>query len=676
MSRFFRSAGSSSSSSESGSASDSSDDESSAERAGNDADQALANGTALTRVNGSSSDDKHDNRRDILLHALLEEKCMTQARSSSIAQRHGPDSPEVQADAKARYQKLCAQLSPLHLVAAGLEHDDHAMTRQQFRNGLELLSQNEAAKTAVPGSLRKLLTIAGPVSSHPQSSPSAYTGAVQKSLTNSDAAVIFPKQQPLPFFAPALGPLNNTGQLSYQTQAFESRYHREFEELGTLGRGGFGVVYHVRHRLDKQAYAVKKVPLSRSRIQKITHHGQSELDEFLLELKTLARLEHPNIVRYYNGWIEWTDSSSTRQCLSSDGGLSSDNAHGPPAGTMGQPEPSFSQFMPNNRGEEVGVVFENTEPLLSSSISSGADDISTRGRLALRAVSSRGTVATVGDDSVEHLHPVSTRGTVATTVSDDAVETIERSEDPSVSMFSDAEGQDFTEPTLALHVQMSLHPMTLTDFLSPPSLPAPHAAQALSHCFHVSPTASILLAVLDGIDYLHSEGIVHRDIKPANIFLGASVSKRVARGSVDLAHCPDCESEGNITPGAINVRIGDFGLVTALAQDTKVGGSPAIGTALYRPLTPISDASPGLDFYALGIIAFELLHRFGTRMERYEAIQSLKQGEYPRSFNGRVGAVRATQARECIDAMLSRDGATMKTRELRRKLSALQNSIE
>lgn len=41
-----------------------------------------------------------------------------------------------------------------------------------------------------------------------------------------------------------------------------SRYREEFEELGILGRGGYGIVYQCRHRLDGNEYAVKKVPVS------------------------------------------------------------------------------------------------------------------------------------------------------------------------------------------------------------------------------------------------------------------------------------------------------------------------------------------------------------------------------------------------------------------------------
>ena len=52
----------------------------------------------------------------------------------------------------------------------------------------------------------------------------------------------------------------------------------------------------VAHRhLDGIDYAVKKVLLPR---------GEKDRDRVLREVKSLAQLEHINIVRYYNAWIE------------------------------------------------------------------------------------------------------------------------------------------------------------------------------------------------------------------------------------------------------------------------------------------------------------------------------------------------------------------------------------
>lgn len=75
-----------------------------------------------------------------------------------------------------------------------------------------------------------------------------------------------------------------------------------------LGRGGYGLVYRVRHRLDNQLYAVKKVPLNMRRLQQV--RGNVDVEDMLREIRALARLDHPNIVRYFSGWIEWIDISA------------------------------------------------------------------------------------------------------------------------------------------------------------------------------------------------------------------------------------------------------------------------------------------------------------------------------------------------------------------------------
>ena len=50
-----------------------------------------------------------------------------------------------------------------------------------------------------------------------------------------------------------------------QTQVAQtrSRYEREFETIGLLGAGNYGVVYEARNRLDGRRYAVKKILLRR-----------------------------------------------------------------------------------------------------------------------------------------------------------------------------------------------------------------------------------------------------------------------------------------------------------------------------------------------------------------------------------------------------------------------------
>ncbi|KAJ1271678.1 hypothetical protein BS78_06G144600 [Paspalum vaginatum] len=75
-----------------------------------------------------------------------------------------------------------------------------------------------------------------------------------------------------------------------------SRYLNDFEELRSLGQGGFGRVTLCKNKLDGRQYAVKKIRLK---------DRSDQVDEKILrEVATLSRLQHQHVVRYYQAWIE------------------------------------------------------------------------------------------------------------------------------------------------------------------------------------------------------------------------------------------------------------------------------------------------------------------------------------------------------------------------------------
>lgn len=74
------------------------------------------------------------------------------------------------------------------------------------------------------------------------------------------------------------------------------RYKTEYKQLSLIGNGGFGKVYTVQNILDNNSYAIKKIILSSKNI--------TEIKLVLTEIDILSKLEHTNIVRYYNSWIE------------------------------------------------------------------------------------------------------------------------------------------------------------------------------------------------------------------------------------------------------------------------------------------------------------------------------------------------------------------------------------
>ncbi|KAM0940124.1 putative protein kinase PEK-GCN2 family [Dioscorea sansibarensis] len=75
-----------------------------------------------------------------------------------------------------------------------------------------------------------------------------------------------------------------------------SRYLSDFEEVNSLGHGGFGHVVLCKNKLDGRLYAVKKIRLK----DKSPHVN----DKILREVATLSRLQHQHVVRYYQAWYE------------------------------------------------------------------------------------------------------------------------------------------------------------------------------------------------------------------------------------------------------------------------------------------------------------------------------------------------------------------------------------
>ncbi|OMO57620.1 hypothetical protein CCACVL1_25734 [Corchorus capsularis] len=80
-----------------------------------------------------------------------------------------------------------------------------------------------------------------------------------------------------------------------------SRYLNDFEELQSLGQGGFGHVVLCKNKLDGRQYAVKKIRLKDKNLP----------DRILREVATLSRLQHQHVVRYYQAWLETGVPSSS-----------------------------------------------------------------------------------------------------------------------------------------------------------------------------------------------------------------------------------------------------------------------------------------------------------------------------------------------------------------------------
>ncbi|KAJ4315886.1 hypothetical protein N0V94_005714 [Neodidymelliopsis sp. IMI 364377] len=557
-------------------------------------------------------------------------------REAAARLNRDPTDPEAQRQGREAYQRLARQLP------TGI---DSKYASDEFRN--HRTTVQEGINKATANHLNTLSTV-----------PEDTQGLIMHHINGN--AVRSP--QPPPSGFDSLSGLPATAELFLRgyPDLQPDRYVREFAELEIVGKGGYGKVYKVKHRLDGSFYAVKRIAVSPAKLAKVQQHGPQELNSMLEEVRSLAKFDHTNIVRYHNAWLEFNTAPSDALPVPATTLMRDDRLLEDPANFSSSPSDVSHinsrfdkiQFEEPSASSGADIVFEASNTGEAEESRNSVDHLSLRDQLSVRrknrrsSQASQATIATISsgrsrmsavedvsedyDDEVEMIprrHMPSSQD--ATTDLSESM--VSHSDHPAGALVSTRS----TGPVLTLNVQMSLYESNLAAFLSPERSSFSDRPE-LTHCFHPCVSLELLSNILSGVEYLHAQGVVHRDLKPANIFLSLSTGRRSPYGSVDLSTCKPCPERECIH---VVPRIGDFGLVAALGGscvNSSMTASKPVGTEFYRPETS-SGISEKLDVFALGVIAVEMLCKFETRMERFEALSRLKRGEFPAGFVERVG---------------------------------------
>jgi eukaryotic translation initiation factor 2-alpha kinase 3 len=209
--------------------------------------------------------------RNMMLASLLEDHFRTRAAEFLNAANPGlqytRQSPEVQPLAQELFAQASRTLSSNGLLSTTAASDQYSSVRTQYLSGVDSL----AAGNPAPG-----VSLLEPIHK--------LVGQVSK-------------------LAVVPNPANDQQIILRQPHA-RSHYSANFHEITLLGKGGFGRVYRCHNSLDNRTYAVKKIPLSAKLGRKLCQGGHEELQHILREVQALARLDHPNIVRYHHTWLE------------------------------------------------------------------------------------------------------------------------------------------------------------------------------------------------------------------------------------------------------------------------------------------------------------------------------------------------------------------------------------
>ncbi|XP_046996995.1 eukaryotic translation initiation factor 2-alpha kinase-like [Schistocerca americana] len=405
------------------------------------------------------------------------------------------------------------------------------------------------------------------------------------------------------------------GLLLNESHGFVSRYLTDFEPIQCLGRGGFGVVFEAKNKIDDCRYAIKRITLP-------DNHESRE--RVMREVKALAKLDHHHIVRYFNAWVEcpppgWQQqhdsvfvkpllqdaTSIDLSQLSKDLHSTSEYArlYGLPTKTMKTDAQDSRCTASENTTSGVNIcrsasdeddsfiVFEDSKEKQNADelLTSFDEEISEQGQ--------GDSIISVGSDydSSQTSCDVTSRRPASLNIRGDG--SIMAS--PSTSVF--------------LYIQMQLcHRESLREWL----------------CDNVSSRDQHKVLVMfeqivQAVEYVHLQGLIHRDLKPSNIFFSLNGQ----------------------------IKVGDFGLVTAMVENVTEKKTfhdtiqqsyerrhekhtAQVGTETYMSPEQLKGLPYDykVDIYSLGLIFFELLVPFATQMERHRTLMNLREKKFPADF--------------------------------------------
>uniref|UniRef100_UPI0037E73EBF eIF-2-alpha kinase GCN2 isoform X2 n=1 Tax=Semicossyphus pulcher TaxID=241346 RepID=UPI0037E73EBF len=414
-----------------------------------------------------------------------------------------------------------------------------------------------------------------------------------------------------------------------------SRYFNEFEELQLLGKGAFGAVIKVQNKLDGCYYAVKRIQVNPASRQFRRIKG---------EVTLLSRLNHENIVRYYNAWIERHESPS--------GGVLSNTDSSEQWSPAEKPPPCKERPL---RLNELGLP-DNVEDVAPPLALSSSVEWSTSIERSSSAKCSghQSSDEEDDDDDEEDVFGASFLPSDSDSTSDiifdngdDSTEEMSQVE-PSKRTTTETESTDSDRlPLIAHHLYIQMEyceKSTLRDTID----------QGL-HQDQVR-LWRLFREILDGLAYIHEQGMIHRDLKPVNIFLDSQDHVKI--GDFGLA----TDHPANVAAGLFEVE--ETGSAVMPKPDPTGNMTGMVGTALY--VSPEVQGNTKatynqkVDLFSLGIILFEMSYRpMTTGAERISVLSQLRVEPiiFPDEY---ISCEQGTQ-REVIQWLLNHDPALRPT---------------
>lgn len=463
-----------------------------------------------------------------------------------------------------------------------------------------------------------------------------------------------------------------------------------------VGKGGFGDVLLVRNKLDSTDYAIKRIPLEAN--------SEKLNKKIMKEAKILAKLSHPNMVRYYNSWSEElipveeesSDESSFMGAVPIPGRekVLKKKAKSVKSESEEDPLGGGDSLMPANLRALSKDLLKGPEAKEWSTTPKNArmnseKQTSPSGRLTILSESLSSSAFDDEEDNIDWDAPSEDEEEEES--SDDEEDENGFSDlhtkqsDGDSSVFAKTDNDEDSEIVFEENSKKVI-PEPMDESIVALPIPPKHKPRILciqmEYCdrqslrqyidetvtLYLNPTDvwRIFSEILCGLKYIHDFKLIHRDIKPMNVFLTSSGGVKI--GDFGLATFELINSKTKtLVPAASN------SLEMTFSPDrTKDAGdlqqTRDIGTQLYMAPELFMDAraknehkaapyTSKIDIYSAGIVLFEMFYRpLEPGMERVSTLNNLRdQITIPADFGKGLAPAMASLARKTVHAMLQRE---------------------
>ncbi|XP_048456435.1 eIF-2-alpha kinase GCN2 [Rhincodon typus] len=162
--------------------------------------------------------------------------------------------------------------------------------------------------------------------------------------------------------------------------------------------------------------------------------------------------------------------------------------------------------------------------------------------------------------------------------------------------------------------------------------------------------------ILDGLAYIHEQGMIHRDLKPVNIFLDSNDHVKIGDFGLATDHLANTAGDRQETEAS--------GPIHFIKSDPAGNLTGMVGTALYVSPEVQGNTKASynqkVDLFSLGIIFFEMSYRpMDTTSERISVLSKLRMPtiEFPEDFDEE----RCSKQRLIVGWLLNHDPAKRPT---------------